>query len=377
MQNTRDLSIWRSLAVAFGDGLAFGVGVKLSQNAARQNGAPAVRNPPAGDRLEQLEERLRQIERTPLTGAGPFDQKVLEAVVNALEARLNEHTAQMERRLAELESRIAVDMRELQRQTESLEGRVDQGTGVLREEIAAEILSVGKEFGIVPVGSRAYATNTLESGWVPSPLPAVYTDERMKKYREWLPANSYEAAGAIGGSFVSKNIEDYYLSPWDMGYGTFIDFDHEFIGREALQKRATAPHRQKVTLVLDEADVLHAIGSQLEPGERAKFIEFPSAVYSMHPYDKVMVGGTTVGISTWIGYSASERKMLTIAVIDAQHAKPGTTVTYVWGEEGGGTSKPAVERHRQMEIGATVAPVPYVEAVRKSYTDRGWRTAQV
>ena len=53
--------------------------------------------------------------------------------------------------------------------------------------------------------------------------------------------------------------------------------------------------------------------------------------------------------------------MLTIAVIDAQHAKPGTTVTYVWGEEGGGTAKPAVERHRQMEIGATVAPVPYVE----------------
>jgi syringate O-demethylase len=239
------------------------------------------------------------------------------------------------------------------------------------------IVRAGEPFGLRQVGGRAYSSNALESGWIPSPLPAIYAGDKMKPYRQWLTADSYEAKASIGGSFVSKNIEDYYLSPWDMGYGTFIDFDHEFIGREALQKRATAPHRQKVTLVLDEADVLHAIGSQLEPGERAKFIEFPSAVYSMHPYDKVMVGGTTVGISTWIGYSASERKMLTIAVIDAQHAKPGTTVTYVWGEEGGGTSKPAVERHRQMEIGATVAPVPYVEAVRKSYTDRGWRTAQV
>jgi hypothetical protein len=28
-----------------------------------------------------------------------------------------------------------------------------------------------------------------------------------------------------------------------------------------------------------------------------------------------------------------------------------------------------------MEIRATVAPVPYVEAVRKTYADRGWRTA--
>src|SRR5580704_16942056 len=40
MQSSSDSSIWRSLAVAFGDGLAFGVGVKLSQNAARQIGAP-------------------------------------------------------------------------------------------------------------------------------------------------------------------------------------------------------------------------------------------------------------------------------------------------------------------------------------------------
>ncbi len=71
-----------------------------------------------------------------------------------------------------------------------------------RDEIRETILEAGTEFGIVPVGSRAYATNTLESGWIPSPLPAVYTGESMKKYREWLPANGYEATGSIGGSFV-------------------------------------------------------------------------------------------------------------------------------------------------------------------------------
>ena len=31
-----------------------------------------------------------------------------------------------------------------------------------------------------PVGSRAYASNTLESGWIPSPLPAIYTGEKLK-----------------------------------------------------------------------------------------------------------------------------------------------------------------------------------------------------
>lgn len=29
------------------------------------------------------------------------------------------------------------------------------------------------------VGSRAYSTNTVESGWIPSPLPGIYTGDGM------------------------------------------------------------------------------------------------------------------------------------------------------------------------------------------------------
>jgi len=42
-------------------------------------------------------------------------------------------------------------------------------------------------------------------------------------------------------------------------------------------------------------------------------------------------------------------------------------VTFVWGEEGGGSSKPTVELHVQLEIRATVAPVPYSAPARTSY----------
>jgi syringate O-demethylase len=237
------------------------------------------------------------------------------------------------------------------------------------------LVKAGEAFGLRLVGGRAYSSNTLESGWIPSPLPAVYSGEKMKPYREWLKEDSYEARASIGGSFASKKIEDYYLDPWDMGYGAFIDFEHEFIGREALQRLAKGPHRRKVTLALEDADVLRVIGSQLgKTGERGKFMEFPSAVYSMHPYDKVVANGRTVGISTWIGYSSSERKMLTIAVLEPEFAEPGSEVTLVWGEEGGGTRKPTVERHKQMEIRAIVSPVPYAETARKVYADgKGWR----
>jgi glycine cleavage system aminomethyltransferase T len=241
------------------------------------------------------------------------------------------------------------------------------------EAVREAIVKAGEEFGIRQVGGRAYSSNTLESGWIPSPLPAVYSGAKMKAYRQWLKTDSYEARASIGGSFVSNRIEDYYFSPWDMGYGSFIDFNHDFIGREALQKMTDQPHRKKVTLVLDNTDILRVVGSQLEPGERAKFMEFPSAVYSMHPFDKVVADGKTIGVSTWVGYSSNERKMLTLAVLDPAYAEPDTQVTFVWGEENGGTAKPTVERHKQTNIRATVAPAPYAESVRASYTERGWR----
>jgi glycine cleavage system aminomethyltransferase T len=229
------------------------------------------------------------------------------------------------------------------------------------------LLAAGEEFGLRQAGGRAYSSNTLESGWIPSPLPAVYSAESLKAYREWLPAAGYEGSASIGGSFYSDDVEDYYFTPWDLGYGSYVKFDHDFIGREALERVADDEHRQKVTLALDDDDVTAAIGTMFGKSDRAKFIDWPSAVYSMHPFDRVTVDGETVGVSTWIGYSANEGKMLTLAVVDPEYAEPGTEVTFVWGEEDGGSSKPTVEPHVQTELRAIVSPVPYVEVVRRSY----------
>jgi syringate O-demethylase len=243
------------------------------------------------------------------------------------------------------------------------------------EAVREAIVKAGEEFGLRLVGARAYSSNALESGWIPSPLPAVYTGASMKAYREWLPATGYEAAASIGGSFYSQNVEDYYFTPWDMAYDGFMKFDHDFIGREALEKMSNSRHRKKVTLALDNGDVTRVLGSAFQKHNRAKFIDWPSAVYTMHPFDRVIVDGKTAGISTWIGYSANEGKMLTLAVLDAEHAEPGTEVIFVWGEQDGGSAKPTVERHMQTYMRATVSPVPYAEVARKAYAPGGWRAA--
>jgi glycine cleavage system aminomethyltransferase T len=235
------------------------------------------------------------------------------------------------------------------------------------DAVKAAIVEAGQEFGLRQVGARAYSSNTLESGWIPSPMPAIYSGEKMKAYRQWLPSNCYEAIASLGGSFYSDNITDYYLSPYDLGYGSIVKFDHEFIGKESLQKMASNPKRTKVTLALDSEDVTKALGTMFQKENRAKYFDFPSAVYSTLPYDKVLRDDKMVGISTWCGYSANEGRMLTLAMIDNEHSEPGTEVTFVWGEEGGGSSKPTVERHVQTPIRAVVSPVPYSEVARVSY----------
>lgn len=243
-----------------------------------------------------------------------------------------------------------------------------------REEIRAAVVSAGKDFGLREVGNRAYATNTLESGWIPSPLPAVYTSEKMKAYRQWLPATDYEGTCSLGGSFESNNIEDYYVSPYAMGYGPFVKFDHDFIGRQALEQMADQPHRKKVTFAWNSADVLKVFASMFEPGEMYKYIDLPLSNYASASYDRVLSGTKTVGLSMFSGYSYNERAMLSLGVVD-QDIAVGAEVKIVWGEPGGGTQKTTVERHRQLEIRAIVSPVPYSKVVRETYA-KGWRTAE-
>jgi vanillate/3-O-methylgallate O-demethylase len=241
------------------------------------------------------------------------------------------------------------------------------------EDVRGAIVEAGRDFGLRQVGARVYATNTLESGWIPSPLPAVFTGDELKEYREWLPADGYEGTGSLGGSFASDDIADHYLTPHDLGYWSFVRFDHDFIGRQALERLGDEPPRRKVTLAWNGDDVAHAMGTLFQKGDPIKYIDLPLSNYATWPYDKVLLDGELVGLSTFSGYSYNERSMLSLAIVDVD-VPIGTEVTLVWGEEGGESAKPVVERHVQGEFRAIVSPCPYSELVRGSYGGESRRT---
>jgi vanillate/3-O-methylgallate O-demethylase len=243
------------------------------------------------------------------------------------------------------------------------------------DRVRDAILEAGQEFGLEPCGARAYACNTLESGWIPSPLPAVYTSEELRPYREWLPAKGYEATNALAGSFVSERIEDYYLNPWELGYGSFVKFDHDFVGRDALAGIKPENQRRKVTLAWNAEDVAKLLANPVaEKGPEYQFFDLPNANYGSSNFDSVLdADGALVGLSLFTGYSANERTTLSLATIDPDMPL-GSEVVVVWGEPNGGTRKTTVQPHEQFPVRAVVSPAPYTAMARETY-HAGWRTA--
>lgn len=247
-----------------------------------------------------------------------------------------------------------------------LSGRFEDG-----EKVRAALLAAGGKYGLRQGGTVTYFSAVTESAWMASPFPAIFTSDRLRDYRRWLPADTWEAGSQLGGSFVSDRLEDYYVTPWDLGVEKRIAFDHDFIGRPALEKMAQNPRRTRRTLVWDKQDVTDIFASILDEGPACKMLRLPYASYAYQMYDAVRnARGDIVGHSTFVGYSANESKVLSLVMIDRDHAEIGTELTLTWGEPNGGSRKPHVERHRQTDVRVTVASAPHAQTVREKKLQR-------
>jgi len=226
------------------------------------------------------------------------------------------------------------------------------------------IYQAGAKYDMKKVGGLAYPMTAVESAWLALPLPAVYHSEATKPYREWLSPMHIESQASLGGSFYSENVMDYYVDAYGMGYERFIDFEHDFIGREALKERGKQPRRKKVTLVWNSDDVTEVIRASLFSSDHpAKRIHLPLAAHATFHYDQVLRGGKHTGTSHFAAYTKNVHAMLSVAIVNEEDSVPGTPVTVLWGETN--PMRPNIEKHEVREIRATVAQAPYFEKVIK------------
>lgn len=230
------------------------------------------------------------------------------------------------------------------------------GPSAFGPAVKEAILAAGRKHGLRQIGAKVFRVTATESGWVGTALPAIYTGEATRAFREWLPADTFEGRAALGGSFPIADLEELYVRPAEIGYGFMTKFDHEFCGRAALEKAAGTPQRKKVRLVWNSDDVLAVYASMYGQNERNKYMEMPVANYANFLMDEVTRDGRRVGFSLLPVYSAPARAWISLAVLDEAVAGSAGEVVVTWGEPGGGSTKPSVERHVQRPIRAQIEP---------------------
>ena len=142
-------------------------------------------------------------------------------------------------------------------------------------------------------------------------------------------------------------------TPHEVNWGWMAKFDHEFIGREAIEAEANSPQRKTVVLKWNKEDVLDVFASQFEQGEEYKHFEFPTtpqAPAGGHA-DLVTKDGKPVGVSSLAVYSYYYREMISHTTLDLDQTQIGTEVVVHWGDHGS----------RIKEIRATVERFPYLD----------------
>jgi len=124
MDKSNQSSFLKSLALAFGDGLAFGVAVKLAQGPSKPREDEMTDLGPLAERLRKVEGRMEESQTidndaAPAKFGEGLDGRVLEKVIVALEARLTEHIGQVNRRLAEIDAQVVLDLKTVETHTAS------------------------------------------------------------------------------------------------------------------------------------------------------------------------------------------------------------------------------------------------------------------
>lgn len=237
-----------------------------------------------------------------------------------------------------------------------------------RDRIRTGILEAGEEFGLCRVGAMAYLVPAIESGWYQGTLPAIYTGAGMEQFRRWVPQSDHAALMRLQGSKVYDEIEGYYRSPFDIGLGSFVNLEHDCIGRDALGRMKAERAQQKVTLAWNAEDAAGLFREMLTPGGRnVRFLHLPVNCDTIGmQYDELTFGNRSVGVSAYTAYSANERTVLSMALVEPE-IRTGDEVVIHWGEAGGGYGRFVTPATDLYSVRAVVSPAPFSRVAREHH----------
>jgi len=238
-----------------------------------------------------------------------------------------------------------------------------------------KVWASGKKFGAQKLGLHTYNLfNHTEAGFpninLHYPLPWFESGDGLRDYLYQRPATAYyNIKRKLVGS-VGEDLETRFMTPYDVGWDFLVKFDHDFTGKEALQKQAENRTRTCVTLEWNADDVGAVFATRLRPGEEpCEDISEQSASFAnerhaedgfVYRADQVLAGDTVIGLTSGRIISYTYNSMISLAFISPAYAAEGTELTILWGTPG----------TRQMQIRAKVTRFPYnADFIRNSDKD--------
>lgn len=207
------------------------------------------------------------------------------------------------------------------------------------ETVYEAIMEAGEEFGIKRLGWMNYCRNHTQGGypnqWIHYYYPTLLENEEMKQYiAEHSGYNIMMNAYNFYGS-ASDDIQNAFVTPFDVKWEYLINYDHDFIGKDALLKIKEDPKRTVVTLEWDPADIGACFAEQFKGKFTLPFDDISNmadgAMVDFFVISKIMNGDKMVGVATGRERDFYHNTMISLAFLDKEHAVEGTELTVLWG----------------------------------------------
>ena len=200
------------------------------------------------------------------------------------------------------------------------------------------IYRANRDIGIERLGWRTYLVNHVEGGFPQMMWTMGSSMGVAQGFRDWIGADHFALHANRSGSVDPTDMRARLRNPFEVNWDRAVRFDHDFLGREALERASKAPTRRTVTLRWNSEDVIDIHASLFRLGEEYRTMELPSTPSwkdgMLEHADHVLQSGRRVGMSSGNIYSYYFRECLSMGCLDPEVQAIGTELTVQWGHFG-------------------------------------------
>ena len=225
-----------------------------------------------------------------------------------------------------------------------LRGKTEDGP-----KVYAAAYNAGLPYGIKRLGWRSYPVNHNFGGF-----PQVLCSFESSYFENEEFCKNSLSPLVCTGSVDPANHRARYRTPGEVDWLWMAKFDHDFVGRAAVEEEAANPKRTIKSLIWNPEDIKDIYASLWEEGEPYKYMEFPSAAIQPaggHQDLLLTPDGREVGYSATPIYSSWYHQTASQACLDLDVAEEGTELIVKWGDFG----------HRMKDVRVTVAKFPLID----------------